>query len=332
MIFSAEKWNNAKEIKQFMQLSTSISFEKMETPLSNAFRLFIAPMLGEEMVNILIDIYNSGRDGEAYDRKRDLQLLQLCQRANANLGMWYDFDEISTRITDSGFQRQESDSLKPVYKYQENNLRQNFKNKGFNALDEVLAFLEKNMDAYPEFAFADAHLYGIDAIVRTTDEVNRVYFINGSRIIFLRLQTHFKFVEENVLRPALSEKLYEQLLEWLRKLPDDETERLKIEELRIKAGKVVIMQAVKRLMTETGTLTDRGLYFTSIQANKNSDDTEQPVSDERLSLQVSQAESDAQAYMTQLMKYVRRAFSELYAGNSQRVYDRDNDNKSTFWA
>lgn len=332
MIFSAEKWNNAKEIKQFMQLSTSISFEKMETPLSNAFRLFIAPMLGEEMVNILIDIYNSGRDGEAYDRKRDLQLLQLCQRANANLGMWYDFDEISIRITDSGFQRQESDSLKPVYKYQENNLRQNFKNKGFNALDEVLAFLEKNMDAYPEFAFADAHLYGIDAIVRTTDEVNRVYFINGSRIIFLRLQTHFKFVEENVLRPALSEKLYEQLLEWLRKLPDDEMERLKIEELRIKAGKVVIMQAVKRLMTETGTLTDRGLYFTSIQANKNSDDTEQPVSDERLSLQVSQAESDAQAYMTQLMKYVRRAFSELYAGNSQRVYDRDNDNKSTFWA
>lgn len=332
MIFSAEKWNNAKEIKQFMQLSSSISFEKMETPLSNAFRLFIAPMLGDGMVDVLIDIYHSNKDDKAYDTKRDLQLLQLCQRANANLGMWYDFDEISTRITDAGFQRQESDSLKPVYKYQENNLRQNFKNKGFNALDEVLAFLEKNMDAYPEFAFADAHLYGIDAIVRTTDEVNRVYFINGSRIIFLRLQTHFKFVEENVLRPALSEKLYEQLLEWLRKLPDDETERLKIEELRVKAGKVVIMQAVKRLMTETGSLTDRGLYFTSIQANKNSDDIEKPVSDERLSLQLNQAESDAQAYMTQLMKYVRRAFPELYAGNPQRVYDRDNDNKSTFWA
>lgn len=332
MIFSAEKWDNSNEIRQFIQLSASTSFEKLKTPLSNAFRLFIIPMLGDGMIDVLIDIYHSSRDGEAYNEKRDLQLLQLCQRANANLAMWYDFDEINARITDAGFQRQESDTLKPVYKYQENNLRQNFKNKGFNALDEVLAFLEKNIDAYPEFAFADAHLYGIDAIVRTTDEVNRVYFINNSRIIFLRLQTHFKFVEENVLRPALSEKLYEQLLEWLRKLPDDETERLKIEELRIKAGKVVIMQAVKRLMAETGSLTDRGLYFTSIQANKNSDDTEQPVSDERLSLQVSQAESDAQAYMTQLMKYVRRAFPELYAGNPQRVYDRDNDNKLTFWA
>lgn len=332
MIFSDGKWNNAKEIKQFIQLSSSISFEKMETPLSNAFRLFIVPMLGDKMVNVLIEIYNSDRSGDKYNEKRDLLLLQLCQRANANLGMWYDFDEINARITDAGFQRQESDSFKTVYKYQENNLRQNFKNKGFNALDEVLSFLEKNIDAYPEFAFADAHLYGIDAIVRTTDEVNRVYFINSSRIIFLRLQTHFKFVEENVLRPALSEKLYERLMEWLRKLPDDETERLKIEELRIKAGKVVIMQAVKRLMTETGSLTDRGLYFTSIQANKNSDDAEQPVSDERLSLQVVQAESDAQAYMTQLMKYVRRMFPELYAGNPQRVYDRDNDNKSTFWA
>lgn len=331
MIFSAEKWDNSKEIRPFMKLSASISFDKLETPLSNAFRLFIAPMLGDDMLDVLINIYINERTGDAYNDKRDLQLLQLCQRANANLAMWYDFDEINVRITDAGFQRQESDSMKPAYKYQENNLRQNFKNKGFNALDEVLAFLEKNIDAYPEYVTSDAHLHGIDAIVRTTDEVNRVYFINGSRIIFLRLQTHFKFVEDNILRPALGDRLYERLLDWLRKLPVDEIERMKIEELRIKAGKVVIMQAVKRLMSETGSLTDRGLYFSAIQANKNSDEIEKPVSDERLAMQVSQAESDARAYLTQLMKYVRRTYSDLYAGNPQRVFDRDNDNKSTFW-
>lgn len=327
MIFSAEKWNNSNEIRQFVQLSTTISFDKMRTPLSNAFRLFIAPLLGDAMIDKLIEIYTNDTDS-----KKDLELLAHCQRANANLAMWYDFDEINARITDAGFQRQESDTYKTIYKYQENNLRQNFKNKGFNALDEVLSFLEKNIDSYPQHTQADSYSQKKEAIVKSTNEVNRVFFINSSRIIFLRLQTHFSFVEENILQPALGEKLYEQLIKWLGELPNDKVEQLKIEELRIKAGKVVIMQAVKRLMTETGSITDRGLYFTTLQANKNSDETEQPVDRDRLSLQVTQSESDAQAYMSQLMKYVRRSFPELYKGNAQRVYDRDNDGKQTFWA
>ncbi len=326
MIFSAEKWNNSNEIRQFVQLSASVSFDKFRTPLSNAFRLFLVPLLGNEMIDLLIKIYGSGTS------KIDLELLSHCQRANANLAMWYDFDEINARITDSGFQRQESDTYKTIYKYQENNLRQNFKNKGFNALDEVLSFLERNLESYPQYASSDSYSQKKDAIVKSTAEVNRVYFINSSRILFLRLQAHFSFVEENILQPALGEKLYEQLITSLGNFPTDKEELLKIEELRIKVGKVVIMQAVKRLMAETGSMTDRGLYFTAIQANKNSDDIEQPVADERLSLQVTQAESDAQAYMTQLMKYVRRSFPEFYNGNTQRVYDRNNDGKQTFWA
>jgi len=326
MIFSAEKWNNSNEIRQFVQLSASVSFDKFRTPLSNAFRLFLVPLLGNEMIDLLIKIYGSGTS------KIDLELLSHCQRANANLAMWYDFDEINARITDSGFQRQESDTYKTIYKYQENNLRQNFKNKGFNALDEVLSFLERNLESYPQYASSDSYSQKKDAIVKSTAEVNRVYFINSSRILFLRLQAHFSFVEENILQPALGEKLYEQLITSLGNFPTDKEELLKIEELRIKVGKVVIMQAVKRLMAETGSMTDRGLYFTAIQANKNSDDIEQPVADERLSLQVTQAESDAQAYMTQLMKYVRRSFPEFYNGNTQRMYDRNNDGKQTFWA
>ena len=51
-----------------------------------------------------------------------------CWRS-ANLAFWNDFDEISMRITDAGFQRQKSDngeSFQQVYKYQEDNLRASF--------------------------------------------------------------------------------------------------------------------------------------------------------------------------------------------------------------
>lgn len=342
MIFSAEKWNDADEIKKFVKVSKALSFANMEAPLNNAFNLFIATLLGESMTAELISIYKYGPDpnevaeGEVVtdQEKADWKLLQLCQRANANLALWYDFDEINTRITDSGFQRQESENgtLKQAYKYQENNLRQNFKNKGFNALDQVLAFIEDNISFYDEFKESDLYKFRKEAIVKSTKEIDDVYFINGSRIIFLRLQPHIKAVSEYKLRTSLGDALYDQLLIWIKTDNLAAEIAAKAEQLRLKAGVVVILEAIKRLMLETGSLTDRGLYFASIQANKDSDENYDPVDAERVAMQVQQISVNEEASLTQLMKYVRHTFPDLYLGNPQRVFDRDNDKKTTFWA
>lgn len=334
MIFSEMKWDKAKEISAFVRVSAGLSFDKLETPLQNVFNLFIVPLLGDKMTGRLIDIYQNRIVGETELQKIETKLLYICQRANANLAFWYDFDEINTRITDSGFQRQESENgtYKSAYKYQENNLRNNFRNKGFNALDEMLAFLEKYIDSFPEYLESPAYINSQQSIIRNTEEVNKVYFINNSRIIYLRLHTHFAFVEENILRPALGEVLYNKLLEWLIKVPADETEKLKVEELRKKSGKVIVMNAVKRLMSETGSLTDRGLYFSSITANRDGDENEKPVTDNRLSIQIAQAESDAKVYMNNLVRFVKRAYPDDYAGNPWQAFHRDNDHKKTFFA
>lgn len=334
MIFSADNWNKAEEISRFVPVSSGLSFKKFDTPLQNAFNLFIVPLLGDDMTGRLIAIYQNRADEETATQKIESKLLGICQRANANLAFWYDFDEINTRITDSGFQRQESENgtYKSAYKYQENNLRNKFRNKGFNALDEMLAFLEKYIDLFPEYLESPAYTNSQQSIIRNTEEVNKVYFINNSRIIYLRLHTHFAFVEENILRPALGKVLYNKLLEWLIKAPADETEKLKVEELRKKSGKVIVMNAVKRLMSETGSLTDRGLYFSSITANRDGDENEKPVTDNRLSIQIAQAESDAKVYMNNLVRFVKRAYPDDYAGNPRQAFHRDNDHKKTFFA
>lgn len=125
--------------------------------------------------------------GATEREKLDSRLLEICKRANANLAFWNDFDEISMRITDAGFQRQKSDngeSFQQVYKYQEDNLRASLRNKGFNALDELLEFLYAHIAEYPEFASSQAYQDRKSAIVRSTADVNDVCFINGSRIVF----------------------------------------------------------------------------------------------------------------------------------------------------
>lgn len=275
------------------------------------------------------------KDHEKADgrEKLDARLLELCQRANANLAFWNDFDEISVRITDAGFQRQKSkeDDFQQVYKYQEDNLRMSFRNKGFNALDELLEFLYVHIGEYPYFAHSKAYLDRKSSIVRNTADVNDVCFINGSRIIFLRLQPHLKFVEEMLLQPAIGEGLYRRMITFLADTPNDVELCRNVERLRISCARYIVAMAVRRLLMETGSITDRGLYFTTVQPGEKGNERREPVEAERIAVQIQNLKADADMYMTALLRIVNECFSEFYVGDPRRIFDRDNDHKHTFW-
>lgn len=343
MIFSAEKWNKGAELKALMKVNTAISFDMMEAPLRNAFRQFLLPLLGDAMAAKVIDTYKLvpitntlGQDngGTTEREKLDARLLEICQRANANLAFWNDFDEISVRITDAGFQRQKSDnseSFQQVYKYQEDNLRMSFRNKGFNALDELLEFLYAHIAEYPEFATSRAYQDKKSAIVRSTADVNDVCFINSSRIVFLRLQPHLKFAEEMLLQPAIGDKLYEYLIDNLVNPPEDEETRKDVERLRLACARYICTMAVRRLLMETGSITDRGLYFITVQPGEKGNEEKKPVDAERIAVQIQNLKADADMYMTALLRTVRNNFEAFYQGDPRRIFDRDNDHKRTFW-
>lgn len=323
MIYSEEKWNNAGEIKAFVKVSGSLSFKVMSTPLREALELFIVPLVGEEMAGRLQEVY------AATERRAEEQrALELAQRANAYLALWYDFDEINTRITDAGFQRQESEngSFTQAYKYQEDNLRNNFRNKGWNAVDSLLDYLEANVRLFPEYEKAPAHEVRSSDLVKSTAEVDSFYCINHSRIIFMRLQNHFRFVTQMVLPSVIGQSLFERLNANLAASEDGGLEKLRRQTLGF-----VVLSAVKRLMAETGSVTDRGLYFKSV-TDKEGNERVQPVDDSRLSLQLDNIQCDIDRYQAALERYVKRYFPDGYKGGRKDVFTRDNDHKSIFFA
>lgn len=342
MIFSAEKWDKGAELKAVMKVNTAISFDMMKAPLHNAFRQFLKPLLGDAMAAEVVEIYNFGpipdvlganTEGATEREALDRQLLEICQRANANLAFWNDFDEISVRITDAGFQRQKSDneSFQQAYKYQEDNLRMSFRNKGFNALDELLDFLYAHIAEYPEFASSQAYRERKSAIVRYTSDVNDVCHINGSRIVFLRLQPHLKFIEEMYLQPAIGDRLYERLIDNLVNPPTDETEQKNVERLRAACARYMAAMAVRRLLMETGSITDRGLYFSSVQPGEKGNEETKPVDAERIAVQIQNLKADADMYMTALLRVARTGFRDCYEGDPRQAFNRDNTGKKTFW-
>lgn len=326
MIFSAKKWSDSDELNKFIPVSAGLSYRSVESSLDDAFRLFVLPLFGQDLADEIESYYDN-----ADATQLQLSLLAECQRAVANLAFWYNYTELNIRITDQGMQRQESESsYKQTYKYQEDLLRSSFKNKGFNALDRMIEFLEMNQDAFLDYAMSPAYSRRQHAIVRSTREVDAVYFINNSHLIFLRLMPVFKVIEETVLQSVLGAELYAKLV---KALHDGEKNigGTTTEELRSRCAVFVIFKSIAELIRSTGSLTDRGLYFTHLLAGDGNTSVTPADRETALSM-VAGIEQHAQSYADLLVKFIEQSLPEFFKGRQSQALDRDNNHKRTFWA
>lgn len=299
MIFSYSKWNNATEMRQYVSVAASTTFETLEAPLRNAFEKYIRRLLGDTLTAKLIEYYGAETTTEKQSR-----FVALAQAANAFLAFWSEYDEMQLQIDDSGSHRQESDGQKTPYKYQEQQLRASWRNKGFNAMDDMLEFLEKNDTDFPDFKTSENYTVSKKEIVRTTKELHDVYWINNSRILFLRLKPHLKIITDTIIAPRLGDVYDDMIAAFTGTGTVDE----KYTKLREKLIPVVVFYAVSRALKESGTLTERGLFFEKQAALDDAFQTS-PVNSDQIAPQAAMAEGDAISYWTIAEKYLKSEFN-----------------------
>lgn len=320
MIFSRQKWNNASEIQPYISVSKSSDFTVFEGPLRSAFENFIRPLLGEALTANLISYYTA-----AEPTAKQLRFIELAQRANAFLALWNDYDEMQIVIGNSGAKRQESGETKTPYKYQEQALKKGWKDKGFAALDNMLAYLESEIATFAAYAQSPNYTLQKSSIVRSTAEVNEYYWISNSRIIFLRLRPHFNNVINTIVAPRLG-TIYTDLVTELAKT----TPAPAYAALRKALVPVVVMYAVSRLIRESGSITEKGLFFETLKSAEDMYVTS-PVAVEMINIQANTAENDAQQYWALVEKMLRANFNYTSASAS-RIPNRDNTDKKSFFA
>jgi hypothetical protein len=320
MVFSLEKWDKGRELQRVIKGSAAMDWVVFSPVLFDAFSLFIRPLLDDGMTGRLVSVYNKDDRTEMED-----ELVRLAQRANANLAIWYNFNELNTVLSSSGTQRPSSESYQSLYKYQERSLRDGYKTKGFDALDHLLTFLERNIDGYPEFRGCKAYRDRRLSFVRSAEDINRYLPIENSRLIYLRFFPHLQFVEQTKVKSFIGEPLFLEL----KKEVLDEKGRGLIEMLR----PVIVCLAAERVIRYSGSITDKGLYFSSILAGiSGNDETSQPADPAIINSQAEMFLSDAKEYMTIADRYIKEHFQELHRGTPGNELNVDNDGRKIFWA
>jgi hypothetical protein len=92
------------------------------------------------------------------------------------------------------------------------------------------------------------------------------------------------------------------------------------------------MEAILQLLRTTGSVTDRGAYYSSYVATGGGNESSQPASDTRLQLMITDAEHARDSYVARLTNWISSLMPCLSGGDPLRVLDRDNDGHAAFFA
>jgi hypothetical protein len=327
------------EIQNHLVVGNGTDFNRVKPHISNAETAYIQPLLGTSLFTQLQGYYEntdppeggSGSGSGDINREAMAVLLTKVQKSLIHLAYWMGFQVLNATISDGGFKRTESTTSKSLFHYQEDELKEYFKTAGFNAMDEVLEYLELNIDDFDDFDMSPTWTIFKSAFIPDTKTFGSIYFINNSRLTFLRLKSYCGLIEDMEIRPILGTAIFDEVkAEMIEDAP-----AAKVLAILSYIRKPIAYLATAMLMEESGAdLTEKGLYFESTSATTISGKNKQPSNAERIAQLTARNQGLGNAYLDQLKSYLAANATDwpTYSGQTGSVFRRDNTDKKTFWA
>ncbi len=129
------------------------------------------------------------------------------------LAFHFGFDILNTVFSNQGFHRIESEESgkKSLFQRQEENLKLGFKHQGYNRLDICLKFLELSKADFPTWTASEAYTLMLRNFVNSTNDFTKIYNINGSRLVFLKLRNHQTIAEDFDILPLIGREFFDEL-------------------------------------------------------------------------------------------------------------------------
>ena len=321
------------EIKTILPIGIGNDFNRLAPHIANAENKYIKSLLGSNMYDELVEFYQIDYPENPTEVQIATKtLIEKVQHALIHLAYFVGFDFLNSTISDAGFQRSESENLKSLYKYQEDNLRTYFSDAGFNGLDDLLIFLEENIDHFGEFKASQNWTRLRSSFLPTVQAVESVPFnIHESRLIFLALKPHVAYIEDTTIKKVLGETIYNYIkTEMIKDSP-----AAKVTAILPYIRKPLIYLSSALLMEETGaTLGEKGLYFEKKHPIFRGNTRKEPSPPDTVAFMVERNRRMGTNYLNGLISYLVENSEDWsdYSGEITFSISRDNTDKKTFWA
>ncbi len=314
-------------IRTVIPVNSGVDFHTFEPYVNAAEDQFMIPVLGTKLYDELDTAITEDNGTDAQKA-----LLKRVRYSLVHLTMFKGFDMLNVQFDSSGFERLKDNG---IYRYQEENLKNTFKNEGYNGIDTLLEYLQKNITTFGSFVDSAFYTNMKGNFFPTTFVFNQVYGIGNSRLVFLQVSKFFNQVIDFKIKPLLGETLYNLVVAEMKKTANQDTQLMALVPY---IQKPLAYLAVAEGFDELGLqITEKGLFFETQVDNSDSHIKTAQISDNKRLVVLDKARLNGTRYLEVLLNFLKQNadsypdFTQTDLENTN-PYRRDNTDKKTFWA
>jgi hypothetical protein len=299
MLFGKSKIvkENTEELRSFIpNVNSTFDFDKLRNFIKSSCEKYIKPILGKITYDYLVAYYESGTlssdqgsgsgsgsgSGGSSTEKEEIykNLLQKCQYALASISFFHGFHLLNIKFGDSGVFVDQDEKKRGTYKYEETEVKNSFKEEGYNAIDIILEFLEENKAIFTDWVASDSYTLTHGHFINSANEFNKYYSrINSSRLVFLNLIPFMQIVEDFNILPAIGRAYYDELKDQINKDNISADNLIIINKLRYALAHLSIWKSIDELAVN---IADKGVFFYGMASVDKQADLTTPVNNELL--------------------------------------------------
>lgn len=201
-------FNNITQFKEFVggAVNASLEMESLRPTIQDAFDKHIHPWLGDALSDTIIANYEDNAL-----TAEDEALMPYIRRALAKLTM-HEYSKVGgIQFSESGMHRIENENHRSAYKYQEENYDLHMLETGYESIEKLLKFLDRNQDNYPDWRNSDAAARHNAYFLRYASEMRQHYSKYITRYAFECLLPIIEEVQCFAIESMMSVGLYGDL-------------------------------------------------------------------------------------------------------------------------
>lgn len=281
-----------------LAVSVGLELDVLDPYLSNSFaEKEVKKVLGKTTYQALLTAYGD----DSMDALKT-KLLPYTQKPLANLAVW-DWSQVGqVSVGSLGFQALGSKE-KVAYRYQSESFQRGVLRHGYDALEDLITFLEENAADYPDWKTDSEYANITQFFINRAAEFQKYVNINNSRRLLVAMWPVMSFVEDTKLKPLLTDELYDELKEAIKADDADADQLALIKKITPAFAHLTISEAITELSLS---LSDEGAFvqYTNSGSGDVTGAGQNAASDARMDRFASKHARNGENYLELLRKFL----------------------------
>lgn len=291
--------DNTVDIKEFISVNVNIDFSTLSPYVDNALVEFLQePWLGDDIVD---DIETNVATATGVYPK----LVKLTQRCLTYFSILKALPFLEVNIGDDGITRPHGENMATAYRGQIERIETQLKTDAYNALERLLAYLEKDKVGYPMWTDAPGYIEFSNYFFKDSKEFSYHYTLVHGRLTYKSLLQSMRYVTEFNIKAEIGA---DQLADFFSKKNDSNNTPEYVQAYEYLKPAIANLTVAQALIDGWVTYTSKGVHF-----NEDTEDTKKQTNAtaQQLSAKINSVKDVGETYLSKLVDYMNNNLDEF---------------------